>query len=175
MICQVVVDADSLEVNFVSGVDTTAQQHRWHCVVKRVADFCFLDMFQSQLEFWNLSLVFFPGGSKPNLADLAVFGVLRPIRNLQTGQDMIASTSIGGWYSRMEDAVGPTSRLEEPLMSPIDHSMKVWIVSSNLLIDFWAGVTYHIVQPGTHSRQACQFSGACPSFCQSFWSIVLTR
>jgi hypothetical protein len=68
---------------------------------------------------------FFPGGSKPNLADLAVFGVLRPIRNLQTGQDMIASTSIGGWYSRMEDAVGPTSRLEEPLMSPIDHSMKV--------------------------------------------------
>jgi len=67
----------------------------------------------------------FMGGSKPNLADLAVFGVLRPIRNLQTGQDMIASTSIGGWYSRMEDAVGPTSRLEEPLMSPIDHSMKV--------------------------------------------------
>lgn len=174
MICQVVVDADTLEVNFVSGVDTTAE-HRWHCVVKKVADFCSLTCFNFS---WNSKisvLFFFPGGSKPNLADLAVFGVLRPIRNLQTGQDMIASTSIGGWYSRMEDAVGPTSRLEEPLMSPIDNSMKVWIVSSNLLIDFVAGITYHIGQPGTHSQQACQFSGACPSFCQSFWSIVLTR
>lgn len=44
------LDADSLEVNFVSGVGTTAQ-HRWHCVVKKVADFCFLNMLEFQLEF----------------------------------------------------------------------------------------------------------------------------
>lgn len=66
------------------------------------------------------------GGAKPNLADLAVFGVFRPIRHLQTGEDMLASTNIGDWYSRMEDAVGPSCRLqEEPLMSTIENSMKV--------------------------------------------------
>jgi microsomal prostaglandin-E synthase 2 len=67
----------------------------------------------------------FLGGSKPNLADLAVFGVLRPIRYLDTGRDMLASTKIGEWYSRMEDAVGATARLqEEPLMGTIDSSLK---------------------------------------------------
>jgi len=66
------------------------------------------------------------GGSKPNLADLAVFGVLRPIRHLDTGRDMLAFTKIGEWYSRMEDAVGATARLqEEPLMGTIDSSLKV--------------------------------------------------
>jgi microsomal prostaglandin-E synthase 2 len=65
------------------------------------------------------------GGSKPNLADLAVFGVLRPIRHLDTGRDMLASTQIGEWYGRMEDAVGATARLQEPLMGSIDNSMKV--------------------------------------------------
>ncbi|XP_024360069.1 uncharacterized protein [Physcomitrium patens] len=68
----------------------------------------------------------FMGGSKPNLADLAVFGVLRPIRHLDTGKDLLASTQIGEWYMRMEDAVGETARLpEEPLMGTIDSSMKV--------------------------------------------------
>jgi microsomal prostaglandin-E synthase 2 len=32
----------------------------------------------------------FMGGSKPNLADLALFGVLWPIQHLQTGKDMTA-------------------------------------------------------------------------------------
>ncbi|XP_027148816.1 prostaglandin E synthase 2-like [Coffea eugenioides] len=54
----------------------------------------------------------FLGGSKPNLADLAVFGVLRPIRHLQSGKDMVEHTRIGEWYSRMEDAVGAPCRLE---------------------------------------------------------------
>ncbi|XP_050214937.1 uncharacterized protein LOC126666035 [Mercurialis annua] len=48
----------------------------------------------------------FLGGSKPNLADLAVFGVLRPIRNLRSGKDMVEHTHIGEWYSRMEREVG---------------------------------------------------------------------
>ncbi|KAJ9540110.1 hypothetical protein OSB04_026616, partial [Centaurea solstitialis] len=53
----------------------------------------------------------FLGGSKPNLADLAVFGVLRPIRYLKSGKDMVEQTRIGEWYSRMESAVGESSRI----------------------------------------------------------------
>jgi microsomal prostaglandin-E synthase 2 len=53
----------------------------------------------------------FMGGEMPNLADLAVFGVLRPIRNLRSGEDMVANSSIGTWYSNMEKAVGASSRL----------------------------------------------------------------
>ncbi|ESQ46724.1 hypothetical protein EUTSA_v10027850mg [Eutrema salsugineum] len=53
------------------------------------------------------------GGSKPNLADLAVFGVLRPIRYLRSGKDMVDNTRIGEWYSRMENTVGEPSRIKE--------------------------------------------------------------
>lgn len=53
------------------------------------------------------------GGSKPNLADLAVFGVLRPIRHLKSGEDMVKHTQIGEWYTRMEGAVGESSRIKE--------------------------------------------------------------
>lgn len=53
----------------------------------------------------------FHGGSKPNLADLAVFGVLRPIRYLTAGKDMVENTRISEWYTRMESAVGESSRI----------------------------------------------------------------
>ncbi|KAL8132800.1 uncharacterized protein LOC141712246 [Apium graveolens] len=53
----------------------------------------------------------FLGGSKPNLADLAVFGVLRPIRYLKSGVDMVENTQIGDWYARMESVVGKSSRI----------------------------------------------------------------
>lgn len=52
------------------------------------------------------------GGSKPNLADLAVFGVLRSIRYLRAGRDMVDNTHIGEWYARMETAVGESSRIK---------------------------------------------------------------
>ncbi|WCJ42078.1 Prostaglandin E synthase 2 [Euphorbia peplus] len=55
----------------------------------------------------------FLGGSKPNLADLAVFGVLRPIRYLRSGKDMVEHTRIGEWYTRMENSVGESSRIKE--------------------------------------------------------------
>ncbi|KAK3145190.1 hypothetical protein QOZ80_4AG0325150 [Eleusine coracana subsp. coracana] len=55
----------------------------------------------------------FLGGSKPNLADLAVFGVLRPIRYLRAGKDMVENTQIGEWYQRMEAAVGEPSKIQE--------------------------------------------------------------
>ncbi|KAK4256597.1 hypothetical protein QN277_006301 [Acacia crassicarpa] len=54
----------------------------------------------------------FLGGSKPNLADLAVFGVLRPIRYLRSGKDMVEHTRIGEWYTRMENNVEPSSRIK---------------------------------------------------------------
>ncbi|KAJ0106545.1 hypothetical protein Patl1_19612 [Pistacia atlantica] len=54
----------------------------------------------------------FLGGSKPNLADLAVFGVLRPIRHLRSGRDMVEHTRIGDWYTRMENVVGESSRIK---------------------------------------------------------------
>ncbi|KAL4576644.1 hypothetical protein LXL04_012741 [Taraxacum kok-saghyz] len=54
----------------------------------------------------------FLGGLKPNLADLAVFGVLRPIRYLKAGRDMVENTRIGEWYLRMEVAVGESSRIK---------------------------------------------------------------
>ncbi|KAL0438395.1 UNVERIFIED_CONTAM: Prostaglandin E synthase 2 [Sesamum latifolium] len=54
----------------------------------------------------------FLGGTKPNLADLAVYGVLRPIRYLKSGRDMVENTRIGDWYSRMEAAVGLSSRMQ---------------------------------------------------------------
>ncbi|XP_050376426.1 uncharacterized protein LOC126793837 [Argentina anserina] len=55
----------------------------------------------------------FLGGSKPNLADLSVFGVLRPIRYLRSGKDMVEHTRIGEWYSRMERAVGEPARIKD--------------------------------------------------------------
>ncbi|XP_050363229.1 uncharacterized protein LOC126782107 [Argentina anserina] len=53
----------------------------------------------------------FLGGPTPNLADLAVFGVLRPIRHLKSGKEMVENTRIGEWYSRMESAVGKSARI----------------------------------------------------------------
>lgn len=53
----------------------------------------------------------FLGDLEPNLADLAVFGVLRPIRHLKSGQDMVEHTRIGNWFSEMENAVGQASRM----------------------------------------------------------------
>ncbi|KAL8459167.1 hypothetical protein ACS0TY_036584 [Phlomoides rotata] len=51
----------------------------------------------------------FLGETRPNLADLAVYGVLRPIRYLKSGRDMVENTRIGDWYARMEKAVGASA------------------------------------------------------------------
>ena len=55
----------------------------------------------------------FLGGLDPNLADLAVFGVLRPIRHLKSGRDMLEHTRIGKWFSQMDRVVGQSSRVSE--------------------------------------------------------------
>ncbi|XP_015224766.1 PREDICTED: prostaglandin E synthase 2-like [Cyprinodon variegatus] len=46
----------------------------------------------------------FMGGDQPNLADLAVFGVLRVMEGLQAFDDMMENTKVKHWYRRMEKA-----------------------------------------------------------------------
>ncbi|XP_053552220.1 prostaglandin E synthase 2 isoform X1 [Bombina bombina] len=47
----------------------------------------------------------FMGGSQPNLADLAVYGILRVMEGLQSFDDVMANTKIQPWYQRMSAAV----------------------------------------------------------------------
>lgn len=47
----------------------------------------------------------FMGGSEPNLADLAVFGVLSAIQGCEAFQDARANTKIGTWFDEMEKRV----------------------------------------------------------------------
>ncbi|XP_061434815.1 prostaglandin E synthase 2-like [Lethenteron reissneri] len=48
----------------------------------------------------------FMGGQSPNLADLAVFGVLRVMEGLQAFDDVMANTKLGPWYERTQQAIG---------------------------------------------------------------------
>lgn len=43
----------------------------------------------------------FLGGSAPNLADLAVFGVLRAVEGTPTFEDTIKHSRVSSWYQRM--------------------------------------------------------------------------
>jgi microsomal prostaglandin-E synthase 2 len=47
----------------------------------------------------------FHGGDKPNLADLAVYGVLSSIEGLQTFHDVVANLNIGPWYERTKNQI----------------------------------------------------------------------
>ncbi|KAM4696949.1 prostaglandin E synthase 2 [Rhinophrynus dorsalis] len=51
----------------------------------------------------------FLGGSQPNLADLAVYGVLRVMEGLESFDDMMANTRIRPWYQRISAAVNKPS------------------------------------------------------------------
>lgn len=46
----------------------------------------------------------FHGGSHPNLADLAVYGVLNSVEGCTAFEDMLKDTNIGPWYYRMKEA-----------------------------------------------------------------------
>ncbi|KAG9477656.1 hypothetical protein GDO78_012917 [Eleutherodactylus coqui] len=54
----------------------------------------------------------FLGGSQPNLADLAVYGVLRVMEGLQAFDDMMANTKIEPWYQRMTQAIQDQSKAQ---------------------------------------------------------------
>ncbi|KAM9547091.1 prostaglandin E synthase 2-like [Salvelinus alpinus] len=46
----------------------------------------------------------FMGGDQPNLADLAVYGILRVMEGLEAWDDMMENTKVKSWYRRMEKA-----------------------------------------------------------------------
>ncbi|KAM6169490.1 prostaglandin E synthase 2 [Rhynchocyon petersi] len=50
----------------------------------------------------------FMGGQKPNLADLAVYGVLRVMEGLEAFDDLMRHTHIQPWYLRVEKAIAET-------------------------------------------------------------------
>ncbi|KAF6327945.1 prostaglandin E synthase 2 [Rhinolophus ferrumequinum] len=47
----------------------------------------------------------FMGGQEPNLADLAVYGVLRVMEGLEAFDDLMQHTRIQPWYLRVEKAI----------------------------------------------------------------------
>lgn len=47
----------------------------------------------------------FMGGSKPDLSDLAVYGILKSIEGCDAFQDLLAKTKIGNWYNAMKEQV----------------------------------------------------------------------
>ena len=53
----------------------------------------------------------FLGGNQPNLADLAVFGVVKSVTGTDTFMDLMHRTQIGKWYERMMGQVGDSSRV----------------------------------------------------------------
>jgi hypothetical protein len=55
----------------------------------------------------------FLGGKHPNRADLAVFGILRAVPTTDTFRATIQGDHILPWWTRMVEAVGESSRLEE--------------------------------------------------------------
>ncbi|XP_041756723.1 prostaglandin E synthase 2 isoform X2 [Coregonus clupeaformis] len=46
----------------------------------------------------------FMGGDQPNLADLAVYGILSVMEGLEAWDDMMENTKVKSWYKRMEKA-----------------------------------------------------------------------
>lgn len=64
----------------------------------------------------------FLGGSKPDLADVSVFGAMRSIEGLPTMKDALEHSRVGLWYVRMTKALYKTSALqhrvgERPLLA----------------------------------------------------------
>eukprot|EP00698_Gefionella_okellyi_P012246 TRINITY_DN3290_c0_g1_i1.p1 TRINITY_DN3290_c0_g1~~TRINITY_DN3290_c0_g1_i1.p1 ORF type:complete len:174 (+),score=28.44 TRINITY_DN3290_c0_g1_i1:483-1004(+) len=62
----------------------------------------------------------FLGGDAPNLADLAVYGILRCIEGLDTHRDILANSRIAPWYARMRTVVGPSCAKSIPYVAPTE-------------------------------------------------------
>ncbi|XP_044269831.1 prostaglandin E synthase 2 [Tribolium madens] len=67
------------------------------------------ESFYDNCNFWMKSIhakgTKFMGGERPNLADLAVYGVLCSIEGCQAFKDILKHTKIADWYYPMKDAV----------------------------------------------------------------------
>ncbi|KAG6587689.1 Prostaglandin E synthase 2, partial [Cucurbita argyrosperma subsp. sororia] len=90
-------------------ISTLIEDFHWHFLVVRFTLYEAAETWVDALDGRD-SL----GGSKPNLADLAVFGVLRrPIRYLRSGKDMVENTRIGVnvLFMRIDNDRSPTRTL----------------------------------------------------------------
>lgn len=47
----------------------------------------------------------FMGGNKPDLSDLAIYGILKSIEGCDAFQDLKTHTNIGVWYNAMKEQV----------------------------------------------------------------------
>ncbi|EFA00341.1 prostaglandin E synthase 2 [Tribolium castaneum] len=67
------------------------------------------ESFYDECNFWMKSIkakgTKFMGGERPNLADLAVYGVLCSIEGCQAFKDIVKHTKIAEWYYPMKEAV----------------------------------------------------------------------
>ncbi|XP_066466778.1 prostaglandin E synthase 2 [Tiliqua scincoides] len=63
----------------------------------------------------------FMGGNQPNLADLAVYGVLRVMEGLEAFEDMMMHSTIQPWYRRMEVAIGQAAVTKQSLAGDYLH------------------------------------------------------
>nr|XP_014015910.1 unnamed protein product [Salmo salar]XP_014015911.1 unnamed protein product [Salmo salar]XP_014015912.1 unnamed protein product [Salmo salar]XP_014015914.1 unnamed protein product [Salmo salar] len=51
----------------------------------------------------------FMGGDQPNLADLAVYGILRVMEGLEAWNNMMGNTKVKSWYRRIQKAMRTTT------------------------------------------------------------------
>ncbi|XP_023859164.1 prostaglandin E synthase 2 [Salvelinus sp. IW2-2015] len=63
----------------------------------------------------------FMGGDQPNLADLAVYGILRVMEGLEAWDDMMENTKVKSWYRRMEKATESDKGQTDPAPNIDQH------------------------------------------------------
>ncbi|XP_064821977.1 prostaglandin E synthase 2 [Oncorhynchus masou masou] len=63
----------------------------------------------------------FMGGDQPNLADLAVYGILRVMEGLEAWDDMMENTKVKSWYRRMEKATKSHKGQTDPALNIDQH------------------------------------------------------
>lgn len=65
----------------------------------------------------------FHGGSKPDLADLDVYGTLQSVRGHKVYDDLLSSTSIASWLARMDKETGKAAYLPSSSSAQIEMHM----------------------------------------------------
>jgi len=97
----------------------------------------------------------FLGGTKPNLGDLAAFGVLRAVCHTPTFEDAMAHSKIKPWFERMEQQVSRVAILCPAFVKPRLCSLSVTLGKYYvaLVADFARGC---IVPRAQLSAAACR-------------------
>merc|ERR1712130_525797 len=60
-------------------------------------------------EWHNVTKISFHGGSKPDIADIACFGILRTYSNIPLITQLIHETGLEEWYESVQEMVGKHS------------------------------------------------------------------